>query len=220
MKKRFTPIVSAIIVVVILNSCSGLQPIADETRIYDDVELNKTIYREIGESLILTGVEKFNDAIEITKSPSFMIDLIRHYPYGVGDVIPLDSQDKKWYFYYKKRLSFGVAINKNDNTDVRPVYGKVMKKVKDFEVRKTTSSTDCQECYKQEFIYNGKVNNHLKFIYREYVKDMARPAFFQELQYDLEEGNIVGFKGLRIEVEEVTNTKIKYKVLKSFDKFR
>mgnify|MGYP001043013533 CR=1 FL=1 len=54
-------------------------------------------------------------------------------------------------------------------------------------------------------------------MYREYINDMARPAFNQELQYDLNESNIIGFKGLRIEVILATNTKIEYKVLSSFN---
>lgn len=45
---------------------------------------------------------------------------------------------------------------------------------------------------------------------------MARPAYSQDLQYDLSEGNIVGIKGLRLEVIKVTNTNIEYKILNSF----
>ena len=62
------------------------------------------------------------------------------------------------------------------------------------------------------------MGSNLKFIYREYINDMARPAFNQELQYDLNESNIIGFKGLRIEVIKATNTNIQYKVLSSFNK--
>ena len=47
---------------------------------------------------------------------------------------------------------------------------------------------------------------------------MARPAFNQDLQYDLNDSNIVGFKGLRIEVIKATNTSIEYKILSSFNK--
>jgi hypothetical protein len=47
---------------------------------------------------------------------------------------------------------------------------------------------------------------------------MARPSFTQDLQYDLSEGNIVGFKGLRIEIIKAQNTKIEYKILSFFRK--
>ena len=54
-------------------------------------------------------------------------------------------------------------------------------------------------------------------MYREYVNNMARPSFSQDLQYDLSESNIIGIKGLRIEVLKAGNTKIEYKIVKSFD---
>ena len=45
---------------------------------------------------------------------------------------------------------------------------------------------------------------------------MARSAFTQEVQYDLKESKIIGFKNVRIEVIEATNSSITYKVLKAF----
>ncbi len=75
-----------------------------------------------------------------------------------------------------------------------------------------------KEYLKQEFIYNGKVGNAIKFTYREFVDDLARPAFTQDLQYDLTESKVIGFRGLRIEILSATNIKIEYKVLTHFDK--
>jgi hypothetical protein len=71
---------------------------------------------------------------------------------------------------------------------------------------------------KQELIYNGRVGNNIKFLYREISGNTMRAPFTQEIQYDLLEGSIVGFKGARIEIISSTNSIIKYKVLKMFDK--
>jgi hypothetical protein len=68
----------------------------------------------------------------------------------------------------------------------------------------------------QELVYNGKTGEIARFKYREFMNDIARPAFDQDVQYDLRDGNIVGFKGARIEVIEATNISIKYKVLAHF----
>ncbi|MFT5848467.1 MAG: hypothetical protein ACI902_002540 [Psychroserpens sp.] len=46
---------------------------------------------------------------------------------------------------------------------------------------------------------------------------MIRPAFNQDLSYDLNEGKIIGFKGLRIEVINTSNIGIEYKVQKYFE---
>lgn len=68
----------------------------------------------------------------------------------------------------------------------------------------------------QEFIFNGRYENNLKFIYREFSNDLARPSFTQEVQYDLGSGNKIGFKNLLIEVLNATNTDISFKVIRSF----
>ncbi len=70
--------------------------------------------------------------------------------------------------------------------------------------------------FMQEFIYNGRVGDSLRFVYRELVDDMIRPSFSQEVQYDLSESNIIGFKGLRIEVLDATNTELRYRLLSNF----
>jgi hypothetical protein len=64
--------------------------------------------------------------------------------------------------------------------------------------------------YKQELIYNGKSKDMIKLQYREYKNDMARPAFYQDLIYDLSDSNLIGFKGLNIEVIEATNLTISF----------
>jgi len=70
---------------------------------------------------------------------------------------------------------------------------------------------------KKELIYTGVSKNIISILYREYQNDMARPAFSQELKYDLGEGRTIGFKGARFEVVKATNLGITYRVLKHLD---
>lgn len=70
---------------------------------------------------------------------------------------------------------------------------------------------------KKEIIFTGRAGNTAKFLYREYNDDFARPAFSQELQYDLSEGTEVGFQELRINILETSNTGITYMVTNHFD---
>lgn len=70
--------------------------------------------------------------------------------------------------------------------------------------------------FKKEFIYGGKTGQTVKFTYREFVNDLARPSFTQEINYDLDESKIVGFKDLKIEIIKLTNSNIEYKVLSHF----
>lgn len=63
-----------------------------------------------------------------------------------------------------------------------------------------------------ELIYSGKSANVIKVVYREYSKDLARPAFTQELQYDLNESQQLMFRSTKIDVISATNQQIVYKV--------
>ncbi len=71
--------------------------------------------------------------------------------------------------------------------------------------------------FKQELVYNGKSGNIARFLYREYSGNMARPAFTQELTYDLSESKVIGFREVRLQVLGTSNTSIKYKVISGFD---
>ena len=86
----------------------------------------------------------------------------------------------------------------------------------DKHLSKITKAVEDQSNFIQELVYSGRADNHLKFIYRELTSDNTNPSFFQEVQYDLSESNIVEFKGLKIEVVEASNTKIRYRLLSHF----
>lgn len=216
-------------VTLIAASCSVSKSIPLKFRIYDEPAINATQSRELGETLLTKGEEYYQTAVQITEmsETDFNISMVK-YPYGVGDVLPLRGSNKDWNLYYKDiekgtyaLYYFGVAINKKNPNIKRPFLdssnGFASKRMDAFSVKETTyTNQDCPKCFKKELVYNGKVGNNMKFIYREYIENLARPSFTQEMQYDLSESNIIGFKGARLEVEKATNTNITYKVLSSF----
>lgn len=71
--------------------------------------------------------------------------------------------------------------------------------------------------FRVEFIYTGYANGVLSATYREFRDDMARPAFTQELKYDISQDKTIGFKGARIQVLSAGNVSIKYIVQRGFD---
>ena len=70
--------------------------------------------------------------------------------------------------------------------------------------------------YRQQLLYQGKSGSSLRLSYREFSGDLARPAFTQDLTFDLAESNVIGAKGARVEVLEATNTSIRYRLLQPF----
>ncbi len=78
-------------------------------------------------------------------------------------------------------------------------------------------TTGGQPSIKKEILFNGRVGSSAKFLYREYKDDFARPAFSQELQYDLSQGAEIGFQELRIKILDTTNTGVTYTVISHFN---
>lgn len=65
----------------------------------------------------------------------------------------------------------------------------------------------------RELIYTGRSGVNLTLLYREFINDMARPAFSQQLQYDISNDQVIGFQGARIRIIGANNTSITYEVL-------
>jgi len=76
--------------------------------------------------------------------------------------------------------------------------------------------------FKYLALYQGKIGNKIKISYREFINDMARPAFTQDIEYELNdhEPTVIGFKGLRIKILKATNLNITYSVIKDYEQER
>jgi hypothetical protein len=83
-----------------------------------------------------------------------------------------------------------------------------------FERRKKTFSNP--DSFQQTLIYSGKIGDKINIGYREFSGNMARPAFNNNVEYDLSESMMIGYKGAKIEVIEANNQLIKYKVIENF----
>ena len=66
--------------------------------------------------------------------------------------------------------------------------------------------------YRRELIYQGRDGDNLKLFYREYNDDFRRPAYDQEVQYDLGESEYIQFKGLTLLVEKANNEYLVYTI--------
>ncbi|GEM_PF-1072105 len=75
-----------------------------------------------------------------------------------------------------------------------------------------------EDSFKYQALYQGKVDNKIKISFREFKNDMARPAFTQDIEYEVNSNKptIIGFKGLRINVIKATNLDITYSVIQDY----
>ena len=85
-------------------------------------------------------------------------------------------------------------------------------------VRRCKHSSLADNSFQQTLIYSGKVGSKVRIGYREFSNNLARPAFSNDVEYEVSESSIIGYKGARVEVIEATNEYMKYRVLQNFGK--
>jgi hypothetical protein len=73
------------------------------------------------------------------------------------------------------------------------------------------------DAFQQTLIYSGKIGNKINIGYREFSNNTARPAFNNDVEYDLSDSKTIGYKGAVIEIVEVNNQFIKYIVRSNFN---
>lgn len=68
--------------------------------------------------------------------------------------------------------------------------------------------------FKKELLYNGFSNNTINLEYREFINNIARPAFYQNLKYEFNGKSIqIRYKDIIIKIFNVNNNEIKYSIL-------
>lgn len=228
--RLFAPIFSA----ALLAGCVSAPVVPQEIRYVDRPSLNTESTVELGDTLLekekafvyegLELRERITDngiAREYIVEPSRM-PLVRRDPDGTAVYEPQGSS------YYIIDKTFGrKALPKNGYLVRKPNGMLELQGYYDLTGAGRISPANPQHTvgklvdfarpnFRQELIYGGRVGDQIKVTYREYSGDFLRVAFAQEVQYDLTTDKLIGFKGVRVEVLSATNTKLVYKVLRSF----
>ena len=87
----------------------------------------------------------------------------------------------------------------------------------EYKLGTVITSTYTKTGFQQTLLYSGKIGNRITLGYREFSNDLARPAFNNDVSYDLSESMVLGYKGARLEVIRATNSEITYKVISGFN---
>jgi hypothetical protein len=217
-------------VVVFAGCATPKQAIAPRIETIDVPPLNEERRGELGDTLVQKGKVFTYDAVRlentVTAGDGVLLKKLTLDP----GVLKASMMGKERIYYSTPNLIVydgmlgtqmqlgGLAVSLKDEKDVRfHLNGAVVMKPKPQPIlTKIQISAPERPSFRQEFIYNGRTGDTLKFLYREFGSDFMRAPFSQEAQYDLKDGNTIGFRGLRIEVIEASNTAIKYRVLASF----
>lgn len=109
-----------------------------------------------------------------------------------------------------------VMVKKNTHTLCVVTVFNLSSCADNMPFEKTVLTISSDNSFQQTLLYNGRVGNKINIGYRELSNNMARPAFNNDVEYDLSESKIIGYKGARIEVIEASNQSITYKLLSNF----
>lgn len=217
--------------IIILTGCAQrMEMVAPKKSIVDIPERNTQSTVEIGEPLVKKANVYTRNAIKLQNTVSagdgFFLKKFTQNP----AILPATRQDNEWICYGINQLEVydvvigtvlsvgGLAINKFNEEKFRFCSDRViaMEPTPKPIIIHTEVVDYSQPGFEQELLYNGRSGDVLKFLYREYQYNKMRGDFTQEIQYDLKDGNLIGFKGVRLEILNASNTKITYKVISSF----
>ena len=114
---------------------------------------------------------------------------------------------------------FQAILVKSDGSTICGVSvfgGKVCKEGVSIKKIKVPNLTT--DAFQQTLIYSGRVGDKINIGYREFSGNSARPAFNNDVEYDLHESKTIGYKGAKIEIVDATNEYIKYIVIQNFNR--
>lgn len=215
-----------------LSACASSTAISPRIDIIDRPPLTTTAQVELGDTVVEKGRLSTYDGLwlknELTWGDGFLLKKFNIQP----GRLRARQQDKTFIYFLSDKMTVydailgtapyaagGVCTKKTDPSFVRAfiVIGACNIRPKASPEVQPVRITDMDAPgFRQELIYNGRSGDTVKFLYREFSGDYARPPFSQDVQYDLKDGMMIGFKGVRIEIVEATNTRLVYRVLASF----
>lgn len=215
-----------------LTACASTQSVMPRVDMVDRPSLGTVAQAELGDTIVEKGkITTFDGLLlknEVTWGDGF---LLKKFTISPGRLRAKQSDNSYFYYYSDKMTMYdallgtspygagGICVKKGDPSYVRGFFqtGKCTNNFKPAPEVAPTRVVDLDAPnFKQELIYNGKSGETLKFLYRESSGDYARPSFSQDIQYDLKDGKMIGFKGVRIEVVEASNTRLSYRLISSF----
>lgn len=216
----------------LLGACTSTQAISPRTRTIDAPALNTSATAELGETVVEKGRLRTFDGLllanELKWGDGF---LLKKFTVSPGRLRARQQDSRFVYFYSDDMTSYDALLGTSPyaagglcrNLDgTGPIKGFISagRCNMNWNVAPDVTETQIQDVdspgFRQELIYNGRSGDSLKFLYREFSGDMLRPPFSQEVQYDLNESQTIGFRGVRIEVIDATNTQLRYRVISSF----
>lgn len=217
-----------VIIMVLVSGCSTIKyNYTPDTKKFNTPQIGVIVSTGLGEELLDQGVIVERDILEITQESFISPFIVKK-----GKLRKVGEDDVSEYYglhsssgviiysgIFVPTPEIGTAIRYDKNLNQYCVASPHNIEIcGDISAKREKEAIINSESFRRTLIYTGKVGNKLRMSYREFNNNLARAAFSTDVEYDLEESNIIGYAGARIEVIKATNNEIKYKVLNNFRK--
>ncbi len=218
----------AIACAVVLSGCASpdynYTPIATSI---SEPAINSVNIAYVGDEMLRQGVYSEHDAIYLP----YKVEVSWAYDLHAGYYIKM-GEDKDTETYMPSKDNEGGMVDKAAIADpwravmtykdtqelcvITAFNATSCKNNANFERRKKPILT--HNSFQQTLIYSGKIGKKVNIGYREFSNSHARPAYNNDVEYDLILQMLLATKGLELRIIEATNQYIKYKVIQNFNK--
>lgn len=224
-----------LVVPIILSGCASFSEYTPTSKIVKTPSANSVSIAQVGDEILTQGTITEHDAVLVENainvgSPLLLNTYKIHPGYylkersGNAESVyspakgelggKIDALGSSWAFPAKF-----VSINEVEEICVN-LGGKstiLLPCARSSDFRLTTYTYLKSEDVRQTLIYSGKDENKIKVGYREYSGSAGRPAIHNDIEYDLNNSNVISYKGSKIEVVEATSGLLKYRVIQYFN---
>lgn len=175
-------------------------------------EVGSISEREVGDTLVAAEIARHEPGVQLTNGPQIKGPIGSRIVYSSTELRGRQGRNGTLFcapaMMYPK-LSFPVEIPQHCLTE-----GGLQKAGAQFTPVEITMIDAAN--FRQELIYQGRSGTSIRISYREFSGDLARPAFTQDLTFDISEDRVIGAKGARVEILDATNTSVRYRLLQPF----
>ena len=210
----------ALLFVVILSGCTSVKYNGTETYVkqvnYPEIDKVITVY--VGDHLVQKGTITEEDVLVVNQ----IIDgVLYDIPPQKYKQIGFDNKDD---FYSANGVTRGVladpiqalALGKTENSRLCVVTTLGAKECYEGDYERKKQLSERGNGFQQTLIYSGRIGNKINIGYREFSNNTARPAFNNDVEYDLSSSNTIGYKGAMLEIIKADNSSITYKLIRNF----
>lgn len=182
-------------------------------------EVGATVTVGVGEQMVRQGTLYAEDVLTILEQVDGGF-----YTIPAGEY-PKVGSDETYEFYDKGGIRSNGLADPPSAIAVPRGQGQALKVVTvfggtaDYEAvfRVGTRYSPRHDSFQQTLIYSGRVGNRVNIGYREFSNNVARPAFNNDVEYDLDDSDTIGYKGARLQIISASNSQIVFKLLSNFN---